>query len=128
MRLLLLILLLAGTNIAFAHGPDTTRREVSRCFGDTPQFPGGTDSLMRFFLQHIHVTDTTLSAPVRSVIRFTVNENGTVSDAKIMRSISPAVDREMIRVALLLPRWEPARKNGVPVRSEYTWYMLLHVE
>ncbi|MDD3522319.1 MAG: TonB family protein [Bacteroidales bacterium] len=52
---------------------------------------------------------------------FTVTENGSISDIKILRGVSPALDKEVIRVLATSPKWEkPAIANGQPVRVTYS--------
>jgi TonB family protein len=52
----------------------------------------------------------------RTVIaNFLVNEDGSVSDAKIIQSANKAYDREALRVVKLLKKWNPARLRGKPV-------------
>jgi protein TonB len=33
--------------------------------------------------------------------------------------LSPELDREAVRVVKLMPKWNPGRLNGVPVRVKY---------
>ena len=56
----------------------------------------------------------------RVILGFTVNEDGSLSDIKVMRSITPYLDEEAIRVVKSMPKWNPAKQNGKPVKSKYT--------
>ena len=50
---------------------------------------------------------------------FIVNEDGSLSDVKVIRSISPELDKEAIRVVKSMPKWNPAKQNGKAVKMEY---------
>ena len=50
------------------------------------------------------------------VIRFTVERDGSLDDFSIVKSVSPELDAEAIRVVKQLPKWEPGTEDGVPVR------------
>lgn len=54
------------------------------------------------------------------VVRFVVNENGKVTDAEIVRSISPSLDKEALRAVLAMPKWKPGMKDNKPVSVYYT--------
>lgn len=42
---------------------------------------------------------------------FIVNEDGSLSDVKVIRSISPELDKEAIRVVKSMPKWNPAKQK-----------------
>ena len=50
---------------------------------------------------------------------FIVNEDGSLSDIKVIRSISPELDKEAIRVVKSMPKWNPAKQNGKVVKMKY---------
>ena len=47
-------------------------------------------------------------------------KDGTVSGTKIVKSVSPELDAEALRVVNAMPKWTPGRQNGSPVRVKYT--------
>ncbi|MBW0023164.1 energy transducer TonB, partial [Segatella copri] len=50
---------------------------------------------------------------------FIVNEDGSLSDVKVIRSIIPELDKEAIRVVKSMPKWNPAKQNGKAVKMKY---------
>jgi TonB family protein len=54
-----------------------------------------------------------------SEIDVTINEHGTVDDVVVTRSVNPAYDRAVVAAARAW-RYEPAKKDGVPIRSVKT--------
>ena len=54
------------------------------------------------------------------VCQFVVKSDGTIGDIKVMRSISPELDEEAIRVIKAMPAWTPGKKDGKAVNVRYT--------
>jgi protein TonB len=52
----------------------------------------------------------------RVLIKFVVNEDGSVSDCRVERSISASCDSEVLRVIRAMPKLTPGTLNGVPVK------------
>ncbi len=53
-------------------------------------------------------------------LRFVVKEDGSIGDIEILRSVSPELDAESLRVVEALPQFIPARQNGEPVAVWFT--------
>ena len=53
-------------------------------------------------------------------VRFIIEKDGYVSNVEVARSADPELDAEAARVIRMLPRMEPAKVNGKPVRITYT--------
>ncbi len=58
-----------------------------------------------------------LEGPVR--MRFTIEADGRVSDVLILKGSYPSFDREVFRALSVCPKWEPAYKEGKPVKVIY---------
>jgi TonB family protein len=56
----------------------------------------------------------------RVLVKFIIEEDGTISDAKVVRKVSDELDAEALRVVSAMPKWTPGRQNGQPVRVNYT--------
>ncbi len=53
------------------------------------------------------------------VATFVVEEDGSLTNIKIIKSNEPRLNREVIRVIKSMPKWNPATENGIPVRSDF---------
>lgn len=51
---------------------------------------------------------------------FIIDENGSVTNVRIVRGIDPDIDKEVIRVVENLPKWEPGKQNQKPVKVRQT--------
>ena len=83
-----------------------------------PSFPKGDNKIQGFINSHKH-NPTGESGFV--VVQFVVNKNGSLSNFKIVKSMSPEHDQEALRVCKMLPNFNPGRDaNGNPVNVKYT--------
>ena len=87
-----------------------------------PQFPGGSDSLMKFLNKNIKYPSTAekLGITGRVIIQFVINKTGKVSDPKLLRGIGGGCDEEAIRVVNLMPIWKPGQNEGKEVDVYFT--------
>ena len=54
----------------------------------------------------------------RLLIQFVVDANGKITDIKILRSVHPDIDKEIIRILKNSPLWSPAKQSGSPVKQQ----------
>ena len=90
---------------------------------EKPEFPGGEEALLKFLAENIKYPEIAQEQGVqgRSIIEFMVNEDGSIVEPKVIRSLHPKCDEEAIRVIKAMPKWKPAiNENGKPVRVKYT--------
>ena len=52
----------------------------------------------------------------RVVVEFIVEKDGSISNAKVIRSIDPLLDAEALRLINTSSQWTPAKIQGVPVK------------
>ena len=83
-----------------------------------PEFPGGIPALMEFLNSNIKYPESARKAGIQgtSFIEFIVNQEGKLSDFKVVKSLSAECDREAIRALSLSPAWQPAKQNGETVK------------
>ena len=93
------------------------------CIPETfPQFPGGHIALVEYLSKNIKFPKEKEKENVRArvVASFTVDKDGSITDAKIVRSQGEAFDNEALRVINGMPKWIPGTQNGKAVRVKYT--------
>lgn len=56
----------------------------------------------------------------RVIVQFVVNKDGSISNAKIVRSVDPDLDKEALRVINSMPQWKPGMQKGEPVSVKFT--------
>lgn len=94
------------------------------------EFPGGEANLMAYLHANFVMPESLLSQNIngRVVLDLTIDEDGSVSEVAVSRSISPAVDTAVVNALRQLPRFVPARHEGeykavkfrLPYRIHYT--------
>lgn len=86
-----------------------------------PIFVGGYDSLLAHIDRHFVFPSIYSDASIqgRIICKFTVTENGSIIDVKVLQGIDAELDDEAIRVIYSMPRWCPGKKNGQAVKVEY---------
>ncbi len=92
------------------------------CIPETfPQFPGGHIALVEYLSKNIKFPKEKEKENVRArvVASFTVDKDGSITDAKIVRSQGEAFDNEALRVINGMPKWIPGTQNGKAVRVKY---------
>ncbi|MEZ4827716.1 MAG: TonB family protein [Bacteroidia bacterium] len=82
-----------------------------------PEFPGGTKALARFFNKYYRYPLDAKNNSVEGVVyvRFIVNPDGSLSNAKVVKGIGFGCDEEAIRLISLMPKWIPGEQDGVKV-------------
>src|SRR5690554_1807638 len=88
---------------------------------EMPSFPGGEAAMIKYLAQNTRYPPMAKEAGIEGTVyvTFVVNENGEVSDVRVLRSIGGGTDEEAIRVVQNMPRWTPGKQRGKPVRVQY---------
>ncbi len=56
----------------------------------------------------------------RVMVEFIIEKDGKVTNARVVRSISPELDAEALKVVSASPKWKPGRRAGEKVRTSMT--------
>lgn len=97
---------------------------------EMPSFPGGQVALMRFLSSNMKYPKEEQESGVqgRVVVQFVVRHDGSICDAKVTSSVSPALDQETLRVVSVMPRWKPGMKGGKAVSVQYTMPLMFRLQ
>ena len=88
-----------------------------------PEYPdGGMAGLMEYFKKNMRYPEAAKEAGMqgRVTVQFVVNKDGSISGAKVLRSVEPDFDAEAIRLVNAMPKWKPGMQGGKPVAVKYT--------
>jgi protein TonB len=81
-----------------------------------PEFPGGTDALIKFILKNIHQPgDLQAGEAIKVIASFVVSKTGNIENIKIVNAGRPDLNKEVLRVINKMPLWKPGLQNGKPV-------------
>ena len=96
-----------------------------KIFGDVveqmPSFPGGQKALIEYLTANVRYPDDCEETCVqgRVVVSFVVERDGSITEAKVVKSVYPSLDEEALRVVNSMPKWIPGSLNGERVRTKY---------
>jgi TonB family protein len=87
-----------------------------------PTFPGGEKAFAKFLGETIKYPAEAVKNKVqgRSIIMFIVEEDGSLSNFKVVRPLGSGTDEEAIRVLKASPKWIPGVQNKRRVRVQYS--------
>ncbi len=85
-----------------------------------PQYPGGHDKMIEYLFVETNYPDEAYAKHETGevLVGFTVEADGHISVAQVLKGVSPSLDAEAVRVVKSMPNWVPGTKNGKPVRAE----------
>lgn len=125
--------------VKFALNDDDSPKEVLTEVDELPRFPGcehidnadernacASQKLFEFIYSNIKYPKEARDRNVEGmgIIQFVVNEEGSISDIKVVRSPGIEINEELLRImntmAALPGKWVPARKEGKPVAFQFT--------
>lgn len=88
---------------------------------EMPSFPGGLEELYKWIDNNVQYPAVARENGIegRVILKFIVEKDGSLSDSTVIHSVHPMVDREALRLVGQMPKWNPGRRAGVPVRVRY---------
>ena len=113
----------AKTSDATAQADTTKKKKSWDCIPETmPYFPGGQELLLKYLAANIKYPASAVKAKKqgRVIVTFIVQKDGSITHAKIVRSIDSELDAEALRVVKGMPKWTPGTQFGKPVSVKYT--------
>jgi len=103
---------------------DTTKNAapVFSAVEKNPNFPGGINAFFEFLAKNIKYPQEMRNKNVqgRVIVSFIVEQDGTLTNFKIVRDLGDGAGEEAVRVLALSPKWEPGTQNGKAVRVMYS--------
>ena len=113
---------LANAEIMKKDAIKTEKDSVYNIVEQMPEFPGGTNALLKYVANNIHYPEKAKDAGIegRVFIGFVIRKDGSVSDVKVMKGIGGGCDEEAVRVINSMPKWTPGRQKGETVNVNYS--------
>lgn len=126
---------------------DSTAPKILKSLDQTPEFPGGEEALMKYLRTKTKYPYGCIRKKItgRVMVNFIVNEDGSVSDIKVVQSpcthyaqiettylskkekrylgdilyFCPFLEEEAMRVVRKMPTWTPGKFQGKVVKVNY---------
>ena len=86
-----------------------------------PAFPGGEAAMAQFINDNFEYPEISKEMGEQGTVyvQFVVYKDGKIKDVKVIKGVSPAIDKEAIRVVKKMPPWTPGEQAGKKVNVRY---------
>ena len=97
---------------------------------EMPEFPGGMQECMKWLGKNIKYPTEAIEKGIqgRVILQMVVEKDGSITNAKVVRSVDPLLDKEALRVINLSPKWTPAKHKGEAVKVRYTLPVMFRLQ
>jgi protein TonB len=101
--------------------PPKPTQEVFKVVEQMPSFPDGQAALLRYLAQNIEYPTIAKENGVEGmvVVQFVVERDGSIAGANVVKGIGAGCDEEALRVVRSMPKWQPGKQRGQPVRVQF---------
>ena len=118
------------TKVEVEETEEPQEKVIFQVVEEMPEFPGGMGEAMKFLAKNIKYPVAAQQAKIegRVIVQFVVERDGSISDIHTVRSVSPELDAEAIRVVSLMPKWNPGKQRGKAVAVKYTMPIMFRLQ
>lgn len=110
-------------------------REIFKVVEESPTFPGceaveekqarqkcAEELMLQFIYKNIQYPMIARENGVEGmvVLKFVVEKDGSISAKELLRDVGAGCGEEAMRVVSLMPKWNPGKQRGNPVRVQFT--------
>lgn len=112
---------LAQTNNFVANNSNVKEKTKSIREMELPEFIGGQEAMATFIEEEITYPELAFRQGVEGVVlvNFRVSVTGKIIKPYIAQSVHPDLDQEALKLVSEMPKWSPAKQNGVPKEVVY---------
>lgn len=112
--------------------PVTDAPQIKPVYGveQMPLYPGGEAARMKYIQDNLKYPSAAVNKGIQGkvICSFIVDENGNVTDIKVMSGVDPALDAEAVRVVSGMPTWIPGKQNGKDCAVQYALPIVFSIE
>lgn len=89
---------------------------------EQPEFPGGMAQMYKYLQTNTKYPDMEFDANIQGkvFVEFVVAPDGSINNVRVVRGVSPGLDKEAVRAVKSMPKWSPGKMNGKPVKVRFT--------
>jgi len=90
---------------------------TTKIINSLPEFPGGNKGLANYLTKNIKYPRNSRNSSSRGkvIVCFKVENNGKISDVKVVKGVNKILNKEAKRVVSIMPNWKPAYENGIAI-------------
>ncbi len=114
----LALLLMAGNSV---YAQNQRGSEIFTEVEKYPEFPGGNRAFMKFLAEGIKypVKAQENNEQGKVIANFVVEKDGSISNIKVVRGVTAALDAEAVRLLNSMPNWQSGEHQGKPARVRF---------
>jgi periplasmic protein TonB len=83
-----------------------------------PSYPGGHAEMNEFIKRNLKYPKDSGTVQGKVYIEFVVNENGSLSDFRVVKGLVDSFDNSALKTVKKMPNWIPAKRDNKPVRTK----------
>lgn len=120
MKIAALLALLFINCLAYAQ--QATEQATQKVYDTVDKMPKLGYDLMDYLNNNVRYPNEAREEAIQGsvVVKFVVNEDGSISEARITKHLCASCDAEVLRVINGMPKWIPGKNNGVPVKCYFS--------
>jgi len=102
--------------------PHESPNDVARKWRTEPaQFPGGYASLSAYISENLDYPEEAKAQRIQGEVNvaFNIDTEGIVQNVQVIESAHYYLDKEAMKLVFGMPKWEPAVKRGIPIRTKF---------
>jgi hypothetical protein len=85
---------------------------------DDPSYPGGIEKMSEFIIRNLNDSIKNAGVDGRVIMSLLVDTTGNLKEVIVMHGINPAIDKEVVRIFNLMPKWNPALQKGKKIEKK----------
>lgn len=89
---------------------------------EMPAPPGGSRALYEYFEKKLCYPIVAIERGIegRVYVNFVIEKDGSITNVKVSQGIGSGCDEEAVRLVKSMPKWNPGKRHGQPVRVRYS--------
>ena len=84
-----------------------------------PKYKGGEKALYEFLGKNIKIPLGGKKGELKCYVFFTITKEGNVTNLRIEKCENELIQKEILRVFSIMPKWIPAKHNGENIECPY---------
>lgn len=116
----ILTITLFSVTISFAQKTDKSK-DVFEQVDVVPEYPGGMPAMFDFIGKNLKYPKEAVKNSVQGkvLIKLIIEEDGSISETSIVKSLGYGCDDEVTRVVKAMPKWSAGKKDNQLVRTSF---------
>jgi hypothetical protein len=101
---------------------------VSSIIEEPATFQGGDINKFRDYVMQQLKFSGEAEMDGKAIFQFAVDKKGKLTDIRIISSLNPRIDNEIVKILKNSPLWTPGKQGGKPVKQQFTFPLQLHFQ